>query len=379
MGKVRKVVHLTTVHHPLDPRIFYKECSSLDKAGYDVTLIAPESPDLQLERQNEISILPLKKYKNRFVSMVFSTIEAYKKAKKLNADFYHFHDPELLPVAWLLKKKSNVVVYDIHEDYETGIVTRSYLNRPLRVFISKCYKLIEKLLSGNMELCLAEKYYQEKYPRGKCILNYPLLNPELLKNDELNEDFENKLLYTGNLTKDRGALLHASLPKVDEKVSVFLFGRCSKGLAEEMFQVAGEKQTQLFVEGVDRYVPKQELDKSYVSQRWLAGLALFPPSDHYKKKELTKFFEYMTAGIPVLCSDFPVWKEFINKYQCGLTVNPQNESDIKEAIDFLRRNPMKAKEFGNNGRKAVLEELNWEKEEKKLLDWYSQIGSKNNV
>ena len=362
---------MTTVHHPLDPRIYYKECQSLQNAGYDVTLIAPSSSDIGEE--TTIPVISLKKYKNRFISMILSPIEAYRKAKKLNADFYHFHDPELLPAAWLLKKKSNVVVYDIHEDYETGIVTRDYLTKPIRIFISKVYKLTEKIFSRNMELCLAEKYYKEKYPRGTCILNYPLLNPKLMIAKVENKEIEDKVLYTGNVTTDRGALIHAVLPKVDRRISVHFYGRCPEYLANQMYQKAGEQSDQLYIEGINRYVPKEEIDVSYISRRWLAGLALFPPSEHYKKKELTKFFEYMTAGIPIICSDFPVWKKFINKYNCGIVVDSYNEEEIKNALNYLRLNPDVAAQMGENGREAVLEELNWKREEEKLIKWYENI------
>lgn len=327
MNNTRKVVHITTVHHPLDPRIYYKQCQSLQKAGYNVTLIAPSSSDLKGE--NTVPVITLKKYKNRFISMVLSPLEAYKKAKQLNADYYHFHDPELLPAAWLLKKRYNTVVYDIHEDYETGIVTRDYLTKPLRVVISKIYKLTEKLFSKNMKLVLAEKYYKEKYPTGTCILNYPLLNEKLINREWVPGDTENKLLYTGNVTTDRGALTHAAPPAIDENISVYFYGRCPEWLAEQMLEKAGEKRKRLYIEGINRYVPKEEIDDSYISEKWLAGLALFPPSEHYKKKELTKFFEYMTAGIPIICSDFRVWKNFIEKYHCGIAVDPYNEEEIR--------------------------------------------------
>src|SRR5690625_7556260 len=75
------------------------------------------------------------------------------------------------------------------------------------------------------------------------------------------------------------------------------------------------------------------IEEMYLSKRWLAGIAIFPPTEHYKKKELTKFFEYMNAGLPIICSDFPVWKQFINKYECGITVDPYNETEIKNALD----------------------------------------------
>lgn len=115
-----KVVHMTTVHHPMDTRIFHKECASLANAAYDVTLIATDHPDLDRVKP-AFKLIKLKKAANRWVRMTKNSWQAYRLAKQLEADVYHFHDPELIWVGWLLKNKSNHVVYDIHEDYETGI------------------------------------------------------------------------------------------------------------------------------------------------------------------------------------------------------------------------------------------------------------------
>lgn len=371
MKHKKTVVHMTTVHHPLDPRIYYKQCKSLQNAGFRVTLLAPDAE--RVIEENDINVISIKKQKNKLKRMVFSTIEAYKKARKQKADYYHIHDPELLPVAWLLKKKTNVVVYDIHEDYVTSIMQKEYIPKPLRRLIAGTYSVIEKALSRRLELCLAEKYYQEKYSRGTCILNYPVLNEAVLGRTIHEGKAENKLIYTGNVSEDRGAEIHAQLPKLDKDISVHLYGKCPRPLAEEMYALAGEQSDRLYIEGIDQYVPKDEIDRNYVSHQWLAGIALFPPTEHYMKKELTKFFEYMTAGLPVICSDFPAWKEFIKTYSCGIAVNPRNDQEIKQAIDFLRSNVNEAKRMGENGRKAVLEKLNWGNEEKKLIDWYEEM------
>lgn len=71
----------------------------------------------------------------------------YKQAKKLKADVYHFHDPELLPVAWLLKNRRNHVIYDIHEDYITSMLQKEYVPKPLRKFAAKAYKKMEQFFT----------------------------------------------------------------------------------------------------------------------------------------------------------------------------------------------------------------------------------------
>ncbi|WP_280770553.1 glycosyltransferase [Salipaludibacillus daqingensis] len=364
-----KVVHISTVHHPMDPRIMFKECQSLAQNGFDVSLLVRETDNVPTEFHG-VKLIFLKKYKNRFVSMLLSPIEAYRKAKQLEADYYHFHDPELLPVGRLLKKKNNTVVYDVHEDYESGIVTRDYFIKSVRIMFSKVYKLVEKMTISPMKVVLAEKYYKEKYPMGTCILNYPKVSEASIVN--VDRDFSSKrhLLYTGNVTEDRGAMLHALLPAIDEDIHVHLIGKCSSDLYRAMKSLAGDYSERLSVTGIDQFITKDIIDQTYEENRWLAGIAIFPDSEHYRRKELTKFFEYMLAGMPIICSDFPKWKEFIEKYQCGIVVDPNSKEEIKAAIMYLKENPLKAKEMGEKGRKAVLNELNWEAEAEKLKELY---------
>lgn len=372
MGKKRRVVHMTTVHHPYDPRIYYKQCLSLYHANYDVTLISQRTND-EKPLDMPIKHISIKSYTSRLKRMIFGTWDVYQKAKKEKADVYVFHDPELLFVASLLKKKGNTVIYDIHEDYVTSILQKKYLSKPIKHGIAKIYTLMEKMFTRKMAISLAEKYYKDIYPRGVCILNYPLLNKEMMRLDRETQDVTNNLLYTGNVTEERGAYIHAALPKIDPNISVQFVGKCDKHIADKMTDVAGNASSNIHIEGIDAFVVKERIEEMYLSKRWLAGIAIFPPTEHYKKKELTKFFEYMNAGLPIICSDFPVWKQFISKYECGITVDPYNETEIKNALNTLRENPNLAYQMGENGRQAVVEELNWEVEEQKLLEWYDEL------
>ena len=370
MSAVKKVVHMTTVHQPFDTRIYHKECLSLKKAGYEVTLIAPA--DEAAVARSEVRLLPVKKQSGKLLRMLLSPWEAFRIARRLDADYYHIHDPELLPVAWLLKTEENVVVYDVHEDYETSIQQKDYLNKRIAKAAAALYSGMEKTLSEKLELCLAEKYYKDKYPDGKCILNYPVLNEKLLAHQPA-EKPDNALLYTGNVSLDRGALQHAALPLLDEKITVHLTGKCPAPLAEQMLETAGAGRDRLTLEGVDRFIEREEIDATYISRPWLAGIALFPPTDHYKRKELTKFFEYMSAGLPIICSNFPIWKDFIEKHRCGIAVNPDSDREIRAAVEYLRTHPVEAREMGRNGKQAVMGKLNWQEQEKELVSWYEEI------
>ncbi|WP_461180170.1 glycosyltransferase [Virgibacillus kimchii] len=364
---------MTTVHHPYDPRIYHKECMSLAAAGFDVTLIAQPPENSQLNETKAIRHIPLKTYTSRLKRMIFGTREAYKKAKSLNADVYHFHDPELLPVAWLLKKKNNHVIYDIHEDYITSILQKDYLSRPIKKMIAAAYKYMEKFFARNFQLCLAEKYYKEMYPNGELILNYPTVNEKFMKHNRQGSPQEDKLLYTGNVSHVRGALFHAKIPLIDEQAEVHFVGKCPSDLAKEMEAAAGAEKDRLHIEGIDRFIEKEVIEDRYLERNWLAGIALFPPTEHYMKKELTKFFEYMNAGLPVICSNFPVWKAFMETYECGIAVDPNNDEEIKEAIRYLRNHPEEAEKMGENGKKAVQEHLNWRTQEEKLVAWYDEL------
>lgn len=372
MNPSKRVVHLTTVHHPYDPRIYYKECLSLRHAGFEVTLIAPADEGTD-SSDKPIKIIPTKKYKNRFSRMFFGTFQTYRLGKKLGAAVYHIHDPELLPAAWLLKKKSNVVIYDIHEDYVTSILQKDYLMEPVKKLVASTYKLVEKVLLRKVELCLAEKYYKEMYPNGMCILNYPIICEKLIDHERDYESENNHLLYTGNVSVSRGALIHANIPRISKDVSVNFIGKCPGSLAKQMYQIAEDKKNSIEIQGIDRYIEKEDIDDSYIHGSWLAGIALFPPTDHYMKKELTKFFEYMNAGLPIICSNFPVWKNLIEAYSCGIAVDPYNEEEIRQAIEYIQTNPDVAKQMGENGKNAVSKNINWRTEERKLISWYKRL------
>ena len=104
------------------------------------------------------------------------------------------------------------------------------------------------------------------------------------------------------------------------------------------------------------------------------GLGLFHPTPNYIDGEKpVKMYEYMATGIPVLMSNFPKIFQFIERVNRGLTVNPLDEREIVEKINWFFDNPQEMQRMGLDGRRAVIEKYNWNIEEKKLLALYKKL------
>jgi glycosyltransferase involved in cell wall biosynthesis len=104
-----------------------------------------------------------------------------------------------------------------------------------------------------------------------------------------------------------------------------------------------------------------------------AGLVVLHPAPNYVCSWPTKLFEYMLAGLPVIASDFPVWREIVGKAGCGLLVNPLAPAEIAEAIEQVFANPADASAMGTRGHRAVTETYNWRSEARTLENLYRRL------
>jgi glycosyltransferase involved in cell wall biosynthesis len=364
------IVHISSVHNANDPRIRLKQLNSIVKYGWQATLVTGDLSSEEGDAVRIIRILPGNS--RRILRLLVTSPRAILKAFCLDADVYHVHDPELLPWALLLRLKNRPVVYDVHEDYVTSVQQKRYLPPILRPLAAAFAGLADRLTRLFFYQVIAEKYYGRRFPQALSVLNYPVQS--LLECGTAFNPQSKHILYTGNLTRDRGGLHLARLVLTRPDYKVSAIGYCPASLAADMRREAGDAASCLSLLGEDRYVLFEEIMEAYKRRKWLAGIALFPESDHYRQKELTKFFEYMAVGLPIIASNFPAWVDLIEKQGFGLCVDPENFKEVGNAIDWLRDHPDQAMAMGQRGREAVRKKYNWEIEAKKLLAFYDQLA-----
>ncbi len=389
-----KVTHLSSNHQPLDNRIFQRECRTLAAAGYDVTLVARGDQDRVVDGVRVLGVPPAR---NRFDRVTRAAFATFRRGLSTNADVYHFHDPELLPWGLVLRAMGKTVVFDVHEDFGQAAGVRSWIPRSLRPAVAALWRGAAWLAGHAFEIVIAERYYARTFPRATPVLNYPHLerSDALRRIDRTTTDPPNiRLLYTGSSTPSRGAILHARLAMLLPGSTIHFSGTMTNAMAREIRAASGDarfgvmdanggvnweerssrpqsEQSSVIVQGAGYYVADQMMD-SYAG-RWTAGLAVFPRTDHYYEKELTKFFEYMAAGLPIIASDFPVWRRLVEQNRCGIMVDPDNLADAAERIRHLHDHRDRRRTMTRAGRQVVQDRFNWATQQRNLIALYRRL------
>jgi len=367
---VKKITYLTSAHARYDTRIFIKMCSSLTAHGYPVSLVVADG--LGDEVKNGVSIVDVgAKTGGRLSRMTKTAKRVYKKALEIDADIYHFHDPELIPIGLKLKKKGKIVIMDSHEDLPKQIMGKSYLKPFIRSFVSKVFEIYEKVVCGKFDaIVAATPHIRDKFltinSNTVDVCNFPVLNEFM--SIEPSKGKVNECAYIGSLDVARGINEIVEAMEYTDSIRLNLGGQFKDPKLEKGVK---NKPSWSLVNELGFLNREQIVD---IFQRSRVGLVTLHALPNYIDALPVKLFEYMSAGLPVIASNIPLWQEIVKDADCGLCVDPLSPKDIGEAIMYLMDNPEEAIQMGMNGRKAVEAKYNWGIEEQKLFDLYAKLS-----
>lgn len=372
-----KIFVFTSVHPWNDGRIFYRQISAL-KEHFEVELHA--MANFEFKEVNGIKIFGLPEWKSmidRIRSLKILSIRIWKS----DATIYHFHDPELLllaPLIKLLKKKT--VVYDVHEHYPLMMLEKEYIPKFLRNFAIIVFKLLERFFLLFVDYIfyttgsVGQRYIKIFGINAFQNANVPSIElfkedpPPLLSRPHI-------AVFTGNITPVRGLkeiilaykIVHSFYPNWQ----LHIFGRFySENYREEILQIIHENEMSNYVFYHGEFSYLQMKDVLYKARIGYITYLTFPNNMACLPN---KMFEYMGAGLNIVASDFENYREIIIENKCGLVTKPENIEEIATTTMNLIDNNLLAVNLSENARKQFLEKFNWEEEKKKFITAYKTV------
>ena len=371
-----RVAILSSVHQALDNRVFYREARTLASAGYDVTLIAVHDRD---EARDGIRIRALPRVPRSRRPLLWRALA--RQALATRADIFHIHDPELLLLTpYLRQRTGRPTIYDIHEANADFIAVKEYLLAPLRRPLAGAFRRLEpRLARGESGLIFADDAIAADFATftgpKTTLFNFP--GQGLIRRGGQAAAGERApvILYLGGLERNRGsalmiealALVAAQLPSA----RLLIVGHFMPPDLEDEVRATAEARGLAGKLEITGRVPFDTIG-DYL-ERAAVGWVPWQPVAKNCKNIPTKLFEYMAFSLPVVSSDLPSTRPFVNHGENGLLAAADDPAAHATALLELLKNDTSAKRMGETGRQYVTERLNWDAMEPRLLGLYEAV------
>lgn len=313
-----------------------------------------------------------------------------KLHKKENFSVFHCHDLTTAPYTLLAGKKANIpVILDMHENYPeaqrtyrslhkktTSILTiiSYWLNRIIeKICISQSFHVFTVVKERKKQL-VSQGFDESKISilsntvDIKHILRFPI-------DHDLSKRYKDKFVitYIGGFGPHRGLeTLIQSIPLINKKISNLCLLLVGGKIPEinRLKILCEELKIDNFVEFIG-WINFPKIP-SYIN---ISKICIIPhiKSGHTDTTLPHKLFQYMLFSKPVIATDCLPLKRIIQKCKCGIIVKSGDSKSIAQAIFTIFNDSKLATKLGKNGKKAILEEYNWEKSEQILLMIYKRI------
>lgn len=369
-----KICFLSSMHPPLDKRVFEKEALTLVEAGHEVVHVCPGTPGITQEKGVKlVQYRPPKGIRARIAQFPL----LYRLALEENADAYHCNEVDSWIVGAFLSRGRKICVFDVHEHYPSTFAELRFpkFMRPvvagtIRLLYrlltpwTACFVLAKESLSGDFRHAPGKTLVVRNFTQSPVVAD-----PQAIRRPAgLCE-----LVHLGAIGRARGwrQMLEAVALLNDTRVRLKLVGKFIDDSEVAFWESARALGVRDQVD-MKPWLPFSEAFQ--ILQASTAGLIAFQPGiQNHVYASPHKFFDYMAAGIPVIAPAFAVEIAAITKkHKVGLLVDSADPADIARAINRIQTEPKLAMEWGRNGIRAVQQHFNWEREANNLQALYAR-------
>lgn len=370
-----KICILNVLHEPFDKRMYHKVGRSLMKAGHLVVSICPEGYFDGAER-DRIRYRYIPRAETKFQRVV-AALRLIQAGRAEEADCYIAPEPEswlaALVIKWL---HGGRVVFDMHEHFPTEFA--KFFPERLQLFATSAARVTMRFLARYTDLIILTRESFEPVWEGLPTPRIVAINANHVQPrctgipKSVREQVGDGpvVIHEGTFGEVRGSWQLLDAMKIVARqvpgVRCVLLGAYVQGNLDHFRQAiekAGLTGTFVFLDTV----PYEEVP-AYVAAADV-GLILFQPGlVNHTFAMPHKLFDYMREARPVVAPDFAIEvARIIDSAEAGVLVEVTDPEAIARALVKLLANPELARRLGENGRRAIEDRYNWEREEVNLL------------
>lgn len=338
-------------------------CTSLAEAGYAVTLVGIKDK----------AMLQEKPYRQKRLPMLFKKGFGFYSEYNFRLFFWLFFakcdcicaiDLDTILPVWLASKaKGKKRVYDAHEYFSQQ---KEVISRPkiYKVWHWIERKFVPKFNHGyTVSYSIADAFKANYWVDYEVVRNISLLKPATLPFTPK----EKNILYQGAVNEARGLeFLIPAMKDIDAKLLIY-------GDGNFMEQTKALISTNNLTDKVllkGKVLP-EELNA--ITQQAYIGLNLVEHIGLNQYYSLAnKFFDYLHNDVPQVTMNFPEYKKINDEYEVAVLIDDLKTETITTAINNLLNDEELYKRLQQNC-VAAKQQLNWQQEEKKLLEFYNKI------
>ena len=345
-----------------DEVLTYRHDKALKTVGWN-TIYVVNDDEPETEKEGLKIIGTGKKQHSSYLSRFFvAPFQSYKVLKKIDADVYQTWCLENVLVCMLLKLKGKKVVFQLREEHPYLYMLKK--DKPLwfRKMVVSIFLFLMKFFLRRFDYVLAtgddegEILKELGVKRYKIQGNFPFVNWDFKLSLEDYLKRENRIIYFGSIYSYSCQEYLLKAMEKTPNVSYLLAGRFRGGerYHNELMKYPKWKD----VEFVDGFAI-EELS-GLMGRSTISNVLRDFSKTHYHNGNIgiIKIFESMEAGLPLICSDVPVYRKIWEEYKFGMLVDPKNPEQIAEAINYLAQHKEEAYKMGQEGRRAVIEKYN---------------------